>query len=252
MYEEYLEKQKQLTNDMQNGKGGSFRLLIHEPATEPGALYNCIIYKTDKAKVNVAYYGMGMDNTWCDNIAVDICLLFVRALRNLQGFSYIKFDEEPNEVQLSIINNKVYFSAVDDLRKVLDISMLKKDPDLVKSYSDVVEISAIDCAKQVIADIEQSSHLIFAEDDQDDRKFFARYFETLKLLVNGYKSALTQEDQTRLEQNLSIIDEHDKALKKMRSFWEICGCNFISKLDDQQKEVYYKLQQEKDEAFKKF
>ena len=56
MYEEYLEKQKQLTNDMQNGKGGNFRLLIHEPATEPGALYNCIIYKTDKAKRWQSYF----------------------------------------------------------------------------------------------------------------------------------------------------------------------------------------------------
>lgn len=247
-----VENIEKTLENMKIDKNSGFKLVINAPCS----LYNSIVYKT-QTDVKVVYFGYGMENA-CDNMGIAMCIFFVNALRTPDKYNFMCFDEEPGEIQISVVNGKVYITNVDSINDRIEAARLQYDENLAVKYGNLVELNAYDCAKQCLDDIKQNMGLILSglKDDSDDtinyKKYFNRYLETLKLLVKEYKSKLSSEEDFQLKQNLTIIEKYEKIEEKIKTFWQKSNTRLINNLNKEQREIYKELQKERDTIYKKF
>jgi len=241
---QYNERTKKAAEDMKLGKSANFKLIINAPHS----IYNCIVYKT-RDDIKVAYFGYGLDNSCADSLAISICTFLVNSFRKPNNLIFMRFDQEPGNIQISAINNEIYIADEDATRDRIVYPIENKDE--VIKYSYHVDINIYDCARQVIEDVEQSTDIIFNEVNEGI-ELFDRYLETLKLIIKTQKTKLDPNEDSRLKQNLTIIEEYESALERFMAFRRTVSHAFIKDMSQEERKTYEELQEQLDTAAKKF
>ncbi len=174
---EYVDKIDNVLKQMEQSKAPSFKLIINDDFS----IYNCIAYlQNNEKQAKCVYFGYALENCFSDNIAVSIVKFFVDAIANPQKLNFMRFDQEPGLIQISVVDEKVYITEVPE-GSILEARLTTNKNEIIKN-SDVVDMNVYACARQIINDIEENMTVITKNFDNKMKLHFNRYFETLKQL----------------------------------------------------------------------
>ena len=160
-----------------------------------------------------------------------------------------------NNLTITFLFKEIFFKWISPIYFLIFVKWSTPYPienkDEVIKYSYHVDINICDCARQVIEDVEQSTDIIFNEVNEGI-ELFDRYLETLKLIIKTQKTKLDPNEDSRLKQNLTIIEEYESALERFMAFRRTVSHAFIKDMSQEERKTYEELQEQLDTAAKKF
>ena len=179
---ECVDKINSILKQMEQGKEARFKLVINDDVS----MYNCIAYlPVNETKVKSVYFGYALENCASDNMSIAIVEFFTDAIANPKKFNFMRFNEEPGLIQISVIDEKVYITEIPE-GTILEARLTIDKNEIIKN-SDVVGIDVYDCAKQIIKDIDENIEIVTKNLDDKMKKDFNSLFERLELLVEKKK-----------------------------------------------------------------
>lgn len=229
---------------MESGEGPKFKLIIDSGVS----FYNCILYiPLNSVEAKGVYFAAAYDNAHDDNMAISMCIFFTDAIIDSKSLNYMRFDEAPGRIQISVINEKVYITDGPEA----EFEELKTDKDMIIKNSDLISLNVYECAKQILNDIDKNKKIIVKNVNTTTEKYFDKYIETLNLLLRSSGNSLNNDDKIILDRNIENIKNIKKIRKKIVAF-RTKNDGLISDYTNKQKQKYEKLLAEAKEAYDKF
>ena len=194
-------------------------------------------------QVHFAHMGYGVDNC-SDNLAYSFVDLLTRALISPKKLFYMRFDQEPSLVQVSVIGNEIYVMTDTPEDNALLNEKLKTNKNLIRKYGQLVELNTFEIAKLLVEDIEnQKQH-------EQNERVFKRTFQTLKLLIK--EKSLSENEKVELSKNISLIKQYDNALEEIKNFYKKTKDLKLNQYTEKQKQTLKMLQDKFDKLQKEF